>query len=141
MKDHAIIGKFMGIQTFKKDLIWWINTKWKPKGNYDLELGSKGFFMVIFHQLEDQDKVFDNQPYFFNYAGLYLRFRKERFNPDQEDFTYALVYIRMYSLPSEYWEPKNLEGMGNTVGFFIQVDSNATDQGRYTTLARICIYI
>ena len=45
MADHALIGKFIGLQPSEKDLIWWINSTWKPKGHYDLHLGSKGFLL------------------------------------------------------------------------------------------------
>lgn len=48
MKDHAFIRKFVGIWPFEKALIWWINNTWKPQGHYDLELGAKGFYTVIF---------------------------------------------------------------------------------------------
>lgn len=47
MKGHVIIGKFMGIQPSKKVPIWWINSRWKPKGQVDLKLGSKDFFSII----------------------------------------------------------------------------------------------
>ena len=53
MKDHALVGKFVRMLPPEKAFIWWINFTWKPEGNYDLQLGSKGFFMVIFISLED----------------------------------------------------------------------------------------
>ena len=43
MSNHAQIGKFIGIKPSEKALIWWINSSWKPKGHFDLHLGSKGF--------------------------------------------------------------------------------------------------
>ena len=54
MKEHALIGKFVGIWPMEKTLVWWINTTWKPQGHYDLTLRSKGFFMVIFFNKEDR---------------------------------------------------------------------------------------
>jgi hypothetical protein len=47
MRDHAIISKFMGVWPMEKSLEWWIQTKWKPKVEVDLKLGSKGFFTTI----------------------------------------------------------------------------------------------
>ena len=47
MADHALIGKFIGLQPSEKDLIWWINSTWKPKGHFDLHLGSKGFLLFL----------------------------------------------------------------------------------------------
>ena len=51
MKDHALIAKFVGFWPMEKDLIWWINHHWKPKGGYELHLGAKGFFTVVFYSL------------------------------------------------------------------------------------------
>jgi len=140
MKDHALIGKFIGIWPNEKALQWWIQTYWKPKGHIDLQLGSKGFFTIIFFNVEDRNRVFEGGPYFFNSAGLYLRYWKEKFNPDKEDLTVAPVWVRLYSLPSEYWLPEILEDIGNTLGNFVKV-SEQTKLSRYTSYARICVYM
>jgi len=140
MKDHALIGKFIGIWPNEKALQWWIQTYWKPKGHIDLQLGSKGFFTIIFFNVEDRNRVFEGGPYFFNSAGLYLRYWKEKFNPDKEDLTVAPIWVRLYSLPTEYWLPEILEDIGNTLGNFVKV-SEQTKLSRYTSYARICVYM
>jgi hypothetical protein len=43
MKDHAVIGKFVGIWHSKNALLVWIKSKWKVTGDKRLKLGSKGF--------------------------------------------------------------------------------------------------
>jgi len=134
MKDHAVVGKFIGILPSEKALTWWINTTWKPQGHYDLELGVKGFFTVIFLHREDQNMIFEGNLYFFNAVGIYLRLWKERFNPDKEDLTVAPISIRMYSLPSEYWRDDILEGIGNTLGSFMRA-SEQTRRKRFTSYA------
>lgn len=55
MKDHALLAKFMGIWPPEKVLVWWINNTWKLKGGYDLRLGAKGFFTIIFYTMEDKN--------------------------------------------------------------------------------------
>lgn len=74
MKDHALIGKFLGLWSLEKDLVWWIDTWWKPKGHYDLKLASKGYFAIVFYNVEDVDWIFKNGPYFFNSVSLHLKF-------------------------------------------------------------------
>ena len=69
----------------------WIIAKWKPKAHYDLQLGLKGFFTIIFHHLEDKARVEDERPYFFNFVGLYLRNWVERLCSEKEDFSWAPV--------------------------------------------------
>lgn len=87
MKDHALIGKFIGFWPTEKALYGWIAAKWKSKGHITLQLGPKGFFTVIFLCLEDKFRIMDEGPYFFNSAGLYLRDWVARFNPDKEDLS------------------------------------------------------
>jgi hypothetical protein len=62
--------KIFGTVALREDLFIWIKAWWNPKGHFDLQLGSKGFFTMIFHNLEDQDRVFENGPYFFNSASF-----------------------------------------------------------------------
>jgi hypothetical protein len=47
MRYHTNIGKFMGIWPSKKELIMWVNTQCKPKGNIELKLGSKVFLPLF----------------------------------------------------------------------------------------------
>jgi hypothetical protein len=102
MQEHALIDKFLGLWPYERDLNKWIKHWWNPKGDYEVQLSSKGFFTIILYNLEDRDRIFENCPYFYNSAGLFLRFWTERFSPDREDFTMAPVWIRLYSLPQEF---------------------------------------
>jgi hypothetical protein len=62
----------------------WIKNWWNPKCEYEMQLSSKGFFMIIFYSPEDKDRVFENGPYFYNLVGLYLRFWTDHFCPEKE---------------------------------------------------------
>jgi hypothetical protein len=52
----------------------------------------------------------------FTIFGLYLRFWMDRFSPQKEDFSFAPVWILLYSLPHEFWLEEILMGIGNTLG-------------------------
>lgn len=91
MRDHALIGKFIGLWPTEKELRGWIAAKWNLKRHITLQLGPKGFFTAIFNCLEDRNRVMDGGPYFFNAASPYLRDWVERFNPDKEDLSWAPV--------------------------------------------------
>jgi len=108
-RDHiaayAIICKCMRIWPMKKDLHAWIKNHWKPKGEINLHLGSKGFFIVVFTNLEDRDRVFEGGPYFYATAGLYMQPWVMNFVLERETFAFILVWIRLYSLPLDYWLP------------------------------------
>ena len=47
-KEKALIGKFVGVWPKERDLVRWISSVWNSTGHYDLNLGSKGFFTIIF---------------------------------------------------------------------------------------------
>jgi hypothetical protein len=140
MRDHTLVGKFLGLWPSERDLIKWIQYWWKPKGHYELQLVSKGFFTIILHNLEDRTRIFDGGPYIFNSAGLFLRFWTERFSPEKEDFSHAPVWIHLYSLPQEFWLEEVLASIGNTIGIYVKY-LEATKQRRYTSYARICVYL
>jgi hypothetical protein len=51
----------------------------------------------------------------------------ERFNLEKEVFTHALVWLRLYSLPKEFWLEDIFVGIGNTIGSYAKA-SEATKQ-------------
>ena len=46
----------------------------------------------------------------------------------------------MYSLSREFWEPKILEGIGNTLGSFFKI-LEVENTARYISYARIYVYM
>jgi len=140
MRDHALICKFVGFWPSERDLARWIQQRWKPKGHIDLKLGAKGFFTVIFSNLEDKERTFEEGPYFMNNAGLFMRHWEDRYNPDNEKMLAAPIWVRLFGLPMEFWDPDILEGIGNTIGTFVKV-AESTKRGKYTSYARICVYM
>lgn len=113
MAIHAVICKFMGFWPTEKALFQWIKLTWKLKGDVKLHFGAKGFFMVVFSNLEDRDHIFYGGPYFYASTGLYMRLWKPNFAPEQEIFKHVPVWIRLFSLPIDYWRPAELEQIGN----------------------------
>ena len=86
-KEKSLVGKFMGVCPKERDLVRWINSVWNPTGHYDLQLGSKRFFTIIFFNQEDRDHILEGGAYLFLSTRLYLRPWKERFNLEQEDMS------------------------------------------------------
>ena len=140
MKNHALICKFIGICPSEKELLKWIQIKWQPKGHIDLKLGAKGFFTVIFSNLQDKECIFEGGSYFYINARLFLRQWEECYNPEQEQFLAAPVWVRLFGLPMDFWDPEILEGIGNSLGTFVKIE-DSTARGRYTSFARICVYM
>ena len=139
-KENTLIEKFVGVSMKERDLVRWIKSVWNPKDHYDLHLGSKGFFTIIFLNHEDRDIILEGGPYFFFSAGLYLRPWKERFNPGIEDVTVAPVWILLFSLPNEFWDLDTLKDIGNYLGEYVKVAEQTRSQ-RYTAFAHIFLYL
>jgi hypothetical protein len=79
-------------------------------------------------------------PIFFNFIGLYLWFWKNYFRLEKEDFSYAPVWIKLYSLPWEFWLGEILIGIGITLGVYVK-SFESMHQRKYTSDARICVYM
>lgn len=140
MKDNALICKFVGFWPVEKDLFRWIQQRWKPKGHVEIKLGVKGFFTVIFSSLEDKERIFEGGPYFMNNARLFMRQWVDCYNPEKEKMLEAPIWIRLFGLPIEFWDPEILEGIGNVIRSFVKV-VESTKRGRYTSYPRIYVYM
>eukprot|EP00253_Pinus_taeda_P030247 PITA_30247 len=138
MTEHAVICRFIGLWPTERALCQWIKQHWKPKGHVNLHLGAKGFFTVVFSNLEDLYRVFDGCPYFFASAGLYMKPWKPNFVPEKETFKKVPVSIHLFELPIDYWDLAALKPIGDKLGTFIKA-SEATLQRIYTSCARICV--
>jgi len=95
---------------------------------------------VIFANLEDKERTFEEGPYSMNNAGLFMRHWEDRYNPNNEKMLVAPIWVRLFGLPMEFWDPDILEGIGNTSGTFVKV-AKSTKRGNYTSYARICVYM
>lgn len=140
MKDHALICKFIGAWPTEKELIKWIQLRWQLKGHIDLKLGEKGFFTVTFCNLEDKDKAFQDGPYFFNNAGLFIRCREECYNPNEENLLATPIWVQLFTLPMDFCDLEILEGIEKSIGTFVKV-ADSTRRGRYTSYDRINVYM
>ena len=90
--------------------------------------------------MEDINSVLDGGDYFFYSTRLFLRPWKENLYSDKEDMRIVSIWIRLYSLLSEYWDSEILEDVGNNMGTFIKIFEQ-TKVKRYTAYARICVCI
>ena len=93
---------------------------------------------MVFTNIEDKDRIFEGRPYLFAVVGLYIRPWKMNFVLERETFTSVHVWVRLYSLPLDYWKHGSLAVIGNKLGHFVKA-SEATRRGKYTSYAKICV--
>ena len=63
---------------------------------------------------------------------------KMNFVPKRENFSSVPVWVRLYSLPLDYWQTESLAAIGNKLGRYVKA-LEATRRGKYTSFARICV--
>jgi hypothetical protein len=91
----------------------------------ELHLGSKGFFIAVFMNLEDRNKIFEGGAYLHASAGLYIIPWKENFSPKKETFKNVLVWLRIYSLRLDYWLSYTFKAMGNKLKKYVKTSEAA----------------
>ena len=69
-----------------------------------------------------------------------MRYWEECYNPDKEKFLVTPIWVRLFELPMDFWDPEILGGIENTIGSFVKI-AETTKKGRYTSYARICVYM
>jgi len=69
-----------------------------------------------------------------------MRYWEEYYNPDKENFLAAPIWVRLFGLRIDFWDPEILEGVGNSIGSFVKI-AETTKKVRYTSYARICVYM
>jgi len=57
---------------------------------------------------------------------------------ERETFTSVPFWVRLYSLPLDYWQLESLKVIGNKLGHFVKIPK-ATMWGKYTSFAHICV--
>jgi hypothetical protein len=133
MRDFALIGKFLGLWPSEKDLVKWIQHWWKPKGHYDLQLGSKGFFTIILHNLEDINKIFEGG-HTFTIRQVFSSVSRWKGSTREGRFHTCPSLAEALLAPSRVWLEEILVGIDNTIGIYVKA-LEETKQRRYTAYA------
>ena len=84
--------------------------------NLDLKVFLPSFFIILMINQELKKVV-------LTYSMLLVFIRTTRRKGSvkkKEDFSWAPVWIRMFSLPQEYWDEETLKEIGNTLGTYVR---------------------
>ena len=92
---HALICKFLGLRLSLPVLESWVHRIWHPEGDMEILLVANNYFMVIFSNMADRNKVFEGGPYFFNQVGLFIKPWHIGFNSAEEISSRVPVWIRL----------------------------------------------
>ncbi|XP_057770865.1 uncharacterized protein LOC130990655 [Salvia miltiorrhiza] len=91
--------------------LWGIQSEWKL-----LTLG-KGFFTMKFSTLEDKKLAKTKIVWDLAAGSIRLRDWVPCFNPYKEVSSICQVWVRIYYLPNEFWDPKVITAIARIIGF------------------------
>jgi len=134
--ERAIICRFNGLWPRSKDLYDWIKENWTH--SCKIYFCVKGYFIVLFDELEHYENALEEGPWFMGMAGLFLTPWFPDFDPASAVITKAPVWIRLPNLPIHLWCTKSYRQIGNALGCFLMGDYERERQGLFT-YARICV--
>lgn len=133
---NAVICRFNGFWPKTDALYQWIHTTWTE--HCQINLCSKGFFIVNFYTEEEKERILNEGPWFWGNAGLFITPWFPEFDPNTMVVTRMPVWVRLHNLPIHFWHHNTLSVIGNTLGKMQKVDPETHIKGIFT-FARICV--
>jgi len=100
-----------------------LSSLWKILGKWGISSLGKGYFELTFSSLEDVKKVRSVPSWNLNLGILKLFAWSKDFKPNMQSSNTAQAWLRIYGLSQEYWRPKILFAIANSVGTPICTDS------------------
>lgn len=134
--ETTIICRFNGLWPRSQELYDWIKENWTDRCR--VYFCAKGYFIVLFDDLEHCYNALDEGPWFMGPAGLFLTPWFPDFDPASAVITKAPVWIRLPNLPVHLWCTEVYRLIGNALGRFYTGDYQRERQGLYT-YARFCV--
>nr|XP_016479712.1 PREDICTED: uncharacterized protein LOC107800955 [Nicotiana tabacum] len=137
---YSIIIKLVGKRMLHHYLKRKIQDLWKPTENFPLIDLGEDYYIIKFTKKENMDKAIHLGPWFINCHFLSISKWKPNFVARNEKLTTSAVWVRLPQLPTEFYNGKILENIGNAIGRLLKIDTytSTTLRGRY---ARICVEI
>ncbi|GLJ46396.1 hypothetical protein SUGI_0977840 [Cryptomeria japonica] len=129
-KNHAIIARFVGPKFPRNTIRSWIIENWGK--HVMVKFLPKNFFVAIFKDEAERDKTLGLENWFLDNHPLYLQPWTPNFDPTPLAIYDKPVWIRLYSLPIEYWNESCLEKIGKTLGSLLEFDEDIIENDLYT---------
>ncbi|OMP01255.1 reverse transcriptase [Corchorus capsularis] len=138
--ERCIIVKLLGRSVSFRVLNEKIHKMWNPKGEMSLVDLGMGYFLVRFASTDDLAFAMEEGPW--TIFGHYLTVRPwvPDFNPSTATIDSTMVWVRFPGLPMEYYHPRLLMALGNTVGKAVSayINTRHASRGRF---ARVCVEV
>ena len=113
LEKQAIICQFNCFWTKPAELFHWIFTN--QSTHYDIDLCSKGFFILNFPLTEARDIILREGPWFWVSMGHFITPWFPKFYANTMVVSRMLVWVHLQNLPLHLWDQPNLLGINNTI--------------------------
>ncbi|GLJ44228.1 hypothetical protein SUGI_0923740 [Cryptomeria japonica] len=130
LETHAAIARFVGPKMPRKIIRTWVDKNWGK--HVVIKFLPKNFFVVVFKDGMDKDYTLDLKNWFLDTYPLYIQPWAPNFDPTSLAEYETPVWIRLFSLPIEYWSDQSLEKIGQTLGILLEIDEGIIEQDLYT---------
>lgn len=109
---------------------------WVCKGVISIIDLSNNYYLVAFSHDDDKKSALSNGPWFIYDHYLTVTDWRPNFQPEMDSIDEVAVWIRIFGLPIEYYDPRSLTVFGNRVGRTIKVDKTTIKQerGKYSRI-------
>lgn len=97
----------------------------------------KGWFAFLLKELEHAQWILQRN-LCIGSASMALKSWSPLFDASRENLDVAPIWVWLPGLPQEYWPPKILKDIGNSLGEFLEVDVSF-ESSREMTMARILV--
>ncbi|KAF7841163.1 reverse transcriptase [Senna tora] len=139
--ETSVIVRLVGCFIEQTSLTSKLMYTWKLNSEPSLLNIGSGFFIVRFGCLEDRWKALLHGPTIINGHFLALDFWRQGFNgTTTQKFLHSPVWIKLEGLPIEFFDPRILIRIGNSIGTFIGIDG-CTHNLSIAKHARICVML
>ena len=138
--EGTLVGYFIG-KKLPYSLIKNISAKmWGKAGLMDMLATESGHFFFKFNSKEESVAVLEGGPWHFAGQPMILRSWQPGIKLEKEAPSKIPIWVNVYNIPMEYWNPEGLSHIASIIGKPLHVDK-LTASGRRITFARMCIEV
>ncbi|WOL07864.1 hypothetical protein Cni_G16613 [Canna indica] len=123
--EKSLIGKFLGKPPPLDFVRRWVSRIWSTFGFQSALDLDKGFFVFRFDSIDSANRALTEGPWIFRGDVLRLMPWKPLFRPWEEMFTTSPVWIRLQSLPLEFWHHDSIVAIAQSFGKVLKVDDHS----------------
>ncbi|GLJ24403.1 hypothetical protein SUGI_0466050 [Cryptomeria japonica] len=96
---------------------------------YGIKINSlpNSYYLIEFPNEKDQWRAINSGPYILDGIKVHLINWSPNFNPQTHTLPESLTWVRMYNIPTEYWNKDMLKEISKSLGSFISADDILED--------------